>query len=528
MRSNEPPLGRIDSLIQRAYSVSSSNPEESRKLAERAEELSGKENCPRGTARAKHLIALYHLRSGDLRSAVEISREALDIFHDISDENGISSTLNTLGIAFRNTGSFDRGLDCLMKSLKIEKERNDPGNLVKLYGNIGNIFDSMGQYPEGLQYYTKCLELAEELNDSNVKADAYSNLGTCYHHLGESGKSARAHRKALKTRESLGDQEGISFCLNNLGMIYEDQGKFDRALKYYLRSMDIKIRLGMKLETARICNTIGSLFTITGDYETAAKYLEKGSKLAREVSSQTALRENHICLSNLYNATGNFELALAHHREFHRLDRQILNSTRIASMEAQLELMNGELYAANRKLEEANSKLSTLSITDGLTGISNRRRFDEFLGSEWNRCKRRSAPISLVMIDIDFFKLFNDTRGHTAGDNCLRTIAEALRDAANRTTDLVARFGGEEFAAVLSESDTEGAVKVARKARRAVEELGIPHESSPVVPVITVSIGIATMVPAPGEDPCELVKRADKALYYSKSSGRNRITMYDG
>ncbi len=99
MTSKEPPYGVIDSLIQRAYSISSSDPEESRKLAERAEELSDRENCVRGIARAKHLIALYHLRSGDLRSAVEISREALDIFHNIGDENGISSTLNTLGIA---------------------------------------------------------------------------------------------------------------------------------------------------------------------------------------------------------------------------------------------------------------------------------------------------------------------------------------------------------------------------------------------------------------------------------------------
>ncbi len=132
------------------------------------------------------------------------------------------------------------------------------------------------------------------------------------------------------------------------------------------------------------------------------------------------------------------------------------------------------------------------------------------------------------MIDIDFFKLYNDTRGHTAGDSCLRTIAGTLRKAANRTTDLVARYGGEEFAAVLSESDSQGAVKVARKARSGVEDLCIPHESSPVLPVVTVSIGIATMIPGPGDDPGELVKRADKALYYSKTSGRNRITMYDG
>ena len=520
-------IERIDSLNQKAFTLAASDPAESLKTAETAESLSRGAGYSKGTARASHTSALYHLRSGDLQSAVKKSREALEIYTELDDTDGVSSTLNTLGIAFRNIGSFDRGLDCFMKSLKIESKRNKSSNLVKLYGNIGNIFDSMGQYSDGLQYYLKCLAIAEELDEETVKADAYGNLGTCYHHLGEYDRSVKSHRKALKIKESLGDELGISFCLNNLGMIYEHQHKYQRALKYYLRSLDIKIKLNMKLETARACNTVGSLYTVIGEFENASAYLEKGLKLAKEVNSQTALRENHMCLSNLKRATGDFEAALRHHMEFHRLDKQIFNSTRIASMEAQLEIMNSEVYSANRKLEQANSKLSTLSVTDGLTGIYNRRRFEEFLETEWNRCKRRSACVSILMIDIDFFKLYNDTYGHITGDECLRAVAGALNSTANRSTDLVARYGGEEFVIVLSETDSSGAVNVARAAATAVKTLGIPHSASRISDRITVSMGLASLTPVRGMHSVQLVNRADKALYFSKKQGRNRITMYE-
>jgi len=520
-------IERIDSLNQRALSLSTDRPSESLDVAGKAEALALGADYPRGTAAAAHTTALYHLRSGDLQSAVKKGREALDIFTELQDRDGISSTLNTLGIAYRNIGSFDRGLDCLMRSLKIESAKNNLRNLVKLYGNIGNIFDSMGQYSDGLQYYTKCLSIAEQLADENATADAHSNLGTCYHHLGEYEKSAKYHRRALKIRESQGDEHGISICLNNLGMIYEHQGKHQRALKYYHKSLDIKVRLNMKLETARMCNTIGSLCTMLGKHEEASEYLERGRRLAGEVNSQTAIRENLACLASLASAKGDWENAFRNHLAFHKLDKQLFNSTRIASMEAQLEIMTSELYSANRKLEDANAKLSTMSVTDGLTGISNRRRFEDYLGTEWNRCMRRSAPISLIMVDIDFFKLYNDTYGHITGDQCLKTVAEALASTARRSTDLVARYGGEEFAIVLSDTDSRGAVQVARAASCAVRTLGIPHSASRISDRVTVSIGLATMVPG-AQDPCsDLVSRADRALYFSKTHGRDRITMYD-
>jgi diguanylate cyclase (GGDEF)-like protein/PAS domain S-box-containing protein len=167
--------------------------------------------------------------------------------------------------------------------------------------------------------------------------------------------------------------------------------------------------------------------------------------------------------------------------------------------------------------------LQRLSTTDSLTGTANRRRFDEVLGEEWKRAIRDGGPVSLVMLDIDAFKVFNDTYGHVAGDNCLRQVADVLRNAVRRAGDLVARYGGEEFAALMPGTPIAGAVEVAELVRREVEGLGIVHAASLTSPVVTVSLGVASAAPTECCTPELLVRAADQALYGAKRAGRNRV-----
>ncbi len=181
------------------------------------------------------------------------------------------------------------------------------------------------------------------------------------------------------------------------------------------------------------------------------------------------------------------------------------------------------LEKSKHELARANEILKKLSSLDGLTGIPNRRRFDEVLGQEWQRAVRHSTSISLVMLDIDFFKLFNDTYGHQGGDDCLKRVAELISGAAQRETDMIARYGGEEFAAILPETGTNGAYQVAEAMRLSVARAQIPHSSSKVADHVTVSVGVATWVPEQGSTPDRLVSAADKALYKAKAGGRNQV-----
>ena len=168
--------------------------------------------------------------------------------------------------------------------------------------------------------------------------------------------------------------------------------------------------------------------------------------------------------------------------------------------------------------------LNRISGIDGLTGVANRRRFDQFLDHEWRRCFRTGAPISLIMADIDHFKAYNDHYGHLAGDDCLREVAAVLASTAARQTDLITRYGGEEFACVMPDTDVQGAINVAMKMHRVVNDLAVPHAFSPTAPHVSLSLGVATMVPARDrENSRKLIEMADQWLYAAKHNGRNQV-----
>lgn len=176
-----------------------------------------------------------------------------------------------------------------------------------------------------------------------------------------------------------------------------------------------------------------------------------------------------------------------------------------------------------RKLEEQKELFERMSIQDGLTGIANRRLFDRMLAAGWRRALRDRRPISLLMIDVDYFKSYNDKYGHPKGDECLRTIAAALTGAVNRPDDLVARYGGEEFVVLLPGTDRAGALMIGELVCAAVEKLKLPHaESNLADRHVTISVGVATLFPSGSKVPENLVELADANLYEAKRAGRNR------
>jgi diguanylate cyclase (GGDEF)-like protein len=175
------------------------------------------------------------------------------------------------------------------------------------------------------------------------------------------------------------------------------------------------------------------------------------------------------------------------------------------------------------ELKRYRDYLEKVSATDGLTRIANRRWFDEQLEREWRRARRKHTPLSLILMDIDFFKAYNDHYGHLAGDDCLRQLARALEGCARRPADLVARYGGEEFVCLLPDTDANGALCVATLLREKVDGLNIPHAYSPVADHVTLSIGVSTLVPVVGQPPFDLIRRADELLYAAKQNGRNQV-----
>ncbi|MBX6393636.1 MAG: diguanylate cyclase [Burkholderiales bacterium] len=191
---------------------------------------------------------------------------------------------------------------------------------------------------------------------------------------------------------------------------------------------------------------------------------------------------------------------------------------RLEQMRRKLVELTSELAASNRRLEQ-------LSQSDGLTGVANRRYFDNFLAHHMALAARQKTNLSLVLCDVDCFKAYNDHYGHLAGDECLRKVAQILQTACQRSTDLVARYGGEEFALVLPDTHRTGAAQHVRNIRQALAEAAIEHARSTVSPYVTLSIGIAAYIPGKDMKPEDLIARADEALYRAKAMGRNRYVV---
>lgn len=182
-----------------------------------------------------------------------------------------------------------------------------------------------------------------------------------------------------------------------------------------------------------------------------------------------------------------------------------------------------ERKKAEQKLLDLQKELEALSYKDGLTGVANRRMFDSVMDMEWSNARRSGQPLSLIMLDIDYFKQYNDHYGHLQGDQCLKQIGRVLTVAATRSRDFVARFGGEEFVLVLPETDAASAAKIAERCRSLLFKEQIPHANSPASQILSASIGVGTIVPTHADESGAFIEAVDRLLYRAKENGRNRI-----
>jgi diguanylate cyclase (GGDEF)-like protein/PAS domain S-box-containing protein len=182
-----------------------------------------------------------------------------------------------------------------------------------------------------------------------------------------------------------------------------------------------------------------------------------------------------------------------------------------------------ERKKAEQDLMRLHAELEALAVRDALTGVWNRRRFDSILDIEWASARRAGQALSLIVLDVDFFKQYNDRYGHGAGDACLRNVAKAMELAATRPRDMVARIGGEEFAMILPETDADAARKIAERCLRLIGDLQVPHEGSAIGSHVTASLGVGTVTPSAEMKPARFTEAVDKALYKAKQNGRNRV-----
>jgi diguanylate cyclase (GGDEF)-like protein len=296
-----------------------------------------------------------------------------------------------------------------------------------------------------------------------------------------------------------------------------EEGEEGRSLYIVLSGAVEVSKQGKKIAEGRTGDYFGEMALIEKK-ERSATLCALGSAVVLEIPEPQYLRyiaKNPQALLALLRTLSD--------RSRHDLDSLAEEHRKLQRYAQDVEDANLELNEIRRQLEENNRKLERLSTLDTLTGLANRRRFDEALLQEWRRAARDQGSLSLIFCDIDFFKGYNDSYGHQAGDECLHQVARALAEVVNRPADLAARYGGEEFVVLLVDTVLEGAVFLAERMRARIESLRIAHRSSGLGAFLTASFGVASLVPRPGVRPEDLIAIADHALYAAKQQGRNRV-----
>lgn len=282
-------------------------------------------------------------------------------------------------------------------------------------------------------------------------------------------------------------------------------------------------------EDVRSLDIITDLLRVSGEnlsiHELIQFFSEKyGEYLHKLLLKEWEIIQKEEMLAEWENEHGQ-SLALLMTNEAQKIQLEELNEKLATEIQLR-KVQEARLLELKKQLEEKNRELERLSMLDGLTGIPNRRNLDKKIAEEWYRSIRNGFPISLAIVDIDFFKLYNDTYGHIEGDDCLRQIANILFRALKRAGDFVARYGGEEFVILLPQTPLNEAMKTAQYLRSMIEEANIPHMSSPIKKNVTVSMGLACMVPKKADNYLTLIQAADLALYKSKKEGRDQVRIY--
>ncbi|MFA5550466.1 MAG: diguanylate cyclase [Trueperaceae bacterium] len=478
-------------------------------------------------------LAISSFRSGDYVSALRYSQFEHQLRRQAGDELGAAQALVGLGWCYQTLGLYQQALPSSFSALEM-LEQLRPEAIAGPLNVIGRVYLDLGQSRKALEYARRGLEASGvSPQKQRDRSTALRIIGQAHHAQGDLAEAERAYLECDETS----DDYGRSLAILSLAELYVEQNRFDEALERYQQCVDV---LSPQMRDMVLCEALvglGKVYLARGDVERALGPLTEAISQGVSSGAPQVAAKAHATMAQALKELNRHKEALAHFEAFHELNERTLRQlsdqrTQILTVQLEVERLErdreidrlhnvelarayAELAELHQKLEQQAARLERLSRTDELTGLPNRRSFDERLEIELQRAHRTNTLVSVMMVDLDDFKMINDTYSHVVGDAVLRTTGQALSDCM-REIDLCARIGGEEFVVLLPETDTDGALVVGQKVIRRVTELNRELRGVNV----TASVGVATLEPTDDEE--SLVARADANLYQAKRAGKNR------
>lgn len=557
---------KIHSLNFHSKELAISNPKESLDLAKEAYGLALELDYKQGIAESLLMIGYASRGLSNYSESMPGLQEALDIYVSIGNLEGQMRVLNLLGVCYFYLARYEQALENFKNGLDLSRRLQDKNLETSILNNIGEIYRELNRTEEALDYYFNALDKSEELGIKRNISVVSMNIGHIHNFTGEYHEALQYYNKSLLIIKEIQDDISRGEVLAKIGEVHERLNNKEEALEFYKESLRVLEECENGFYQVDTLISLGSYYIKQKEFGAGMDYLNKALSVAGEINADRKVYRAHLLLSECYEECGDYAKALHHHKRFHDIERRVITDNleeklKIIIVEYKLDklqkeseiyrLRNIELKQKNEDieskimqlavtnerlsdeatqriqlqlhLEQANKKLEHLSYIDELTGIPNRRRFNEVIKDQWNQCLKESKPLSVIILDIDFFKKYNDNYGHLQGDDCLKEVAKTLAGTITNSFHFIGRFGGEEFGIILPGAGYEFGMMIAEQMRISIEALHIVHGYSAVSPYITISLGVATVLPEKNMNWRNLINVSDKQLYKAKEEGRNRV-----
>jgi diguanylate cyclase (GGDEF)-like protein len=547
-------IEKVDLLNEYVWEIKDINPQRGLELSNVAHALAKKFGYERGAVHSLYHRAICKYMLSDYENALSELLYVLSAYQNLGDKVLQGRVLNWIGNIHYRLGDYPVAINYYMKSLRLKEEVGDKLGEAYSYNDLGCVYGRLNDTPKAFAYFSKSLSLKEELGNLQGQAHTLNELGDAYQRIGDRRRALDYYQKALDIRTRIGDKRGQGVTLANIGSVHQQQNEMDEAEKFYLQSLNILREVGHKYAETSTLTRLGKLLIEKNECERALQYLLPALALAEEIKSKEWTYKAHEALAQAYERLGNLKKALSHFKAFHALKEEVMtretaqklrtmsiqHDTEKAQRESEIyRLKNVELVKANEELQrlmeslrEANTQKTALLLQvqeqakalerqareDSLTKLFNRRYLDSQLEQELDRAKRYARPLSVAMLDIDFFKQVNDRFSHQVGDEVLRELAKILRSE-SRSNDIIGRYGGEEFVIIFPETPLLKAVSACEKTRLMIQA----YNWQKVHPELSITVSIGVVERTTQENIDQLLSAADKKLYEAKRTGRNKV-----
>lgn len=499
-----------------------------------------------GILRATNTLGIVYGESGELVNSLKAFLEVDALCKELDDKQGEVDALNNIGNVYAFLGDYVSALDYLLQSLHLCKELGLQEAETRALLNLGVSYYELGQYHEALEYLSQSLKRGA-IHEPYLHALILRHMGASYQKLGQPDLALVHLQQSLQLSQTSNHFLDTSYTLDNLAMLALSVEKWHEAKNYLSHSLELKTEAGDQRGQSETLILLGQTSLQQGQLDTAKQYLETALTLTEQVGNKVERYRAYQHLSEVYKKQENYQEALEAFQAYSSLREQIVNETSGQHMQSlrlrfevsasarekeifrlknvELAATNAKLHKLNEALQKANTEKSQLlrelerqAKEDSLTGLYNRRYFDEVFSKAFAQAQRVNTPLSVAISDIDNFKLINDKFSHQMGDLVLRTVARIMKETV-RDIDTVARYGGEEFVVLLPSATAEGAKAVCERIRSAVENYDwstLSHDLK-----VTLSIGISDDLAVANYE--RLLALADDKLYKAKHSGKNQV-----